>query len=250
MTGGPERRDESVTFSLRELTKLEDERIEKEKQTREARAEAAEAAREAADRRERATLEARERAAAEERARARRLEVEEEARREAMSRAAVEQARIEVEARTRAEESDRERRHELELQRLRLSTRPTRGIGALLSSGLGGAVVGVAGCLVVVFAVTKPASDRRIQDLDRAVATAEGRASALERRVEEQSAKLAEAQGALEAARDQAAHPPTPAPRPAAVTPAKPGFVAPPSRKPPAEGPCVNRFDPLCGHIP
>jgi colicin import membrane protein len=250
MTGGSERRDESVTFSLRELTKLEDERIAKEQQAREASAQAAEAAREATERRERAALEAREREASEERARARHLEVEEEARREAMSRAAVEQARIEVEARTRAEESDRERRHELELQRMRLEARPARGLGALVSSGLGGAAVAIAGCLVVVFAVTKPASDRRIQELDRAVATAEGRASALERRVEEQSATLAETQRALDAARDLAAPPPAPAPRPAAATPVKTGFVAPPPPKPPAEKPCANRFDPLCFHIP
>jgi hypothetical protein len=250
MTGGSERRDESVTFSLRELTKLEDERIEKEKQAHEARAHAAEAAREAAERRERAALEARERDASEERARARRLEVEEEARREAMSRAAVEQARIEVEARTRAEESDRERRHELELQRMRLEARPARGVGALVSSGLGGAALALAGCLVVVFAVTKPASDLRVRELDRAVASAEGRASALERRVEEQTAKLAETQRALDAARDQAAHPPAPAPRPAAATPVKSGFAAPPPPKPPAEKPCVDKFDPLCGHLP
>ena len=108
MTGSPERRDESVTFSLKELMKLEDERICQERQAREARELAVKSAREDAERREREELAAKDRAAEEERERARFREMEEEARREAMQRAAIEQARITVEARTRAEESDRE----------------------------------------------------------------------------------------------------------------------------------------------
>src|SRR5262245_46952258 len=104
MTG----KEESVTFSLKELAKLEDERIDQENRMREAREKAAVAAREDATRKEREELEARERAAADERERARFREMEEEAKREAMSRAAVEQARITVEARTRSEEAERE----------------------------------------------------------------------------------------------------------------------------------------------
>ena len=250
MTGGAERRDESVSFSLRELMKLEDERIDQEKQARDAREHTAKLAHEESERKARAELEAKERAAADERERVRRLEVEEEARREAMSRAAVEQARIAVEARTRADESDRERRHELELQRMRLESQKKPPLGAFLGSGLVGAGVAVVGCMVLLFAVAKPESDRRIADLDRAVANAEGRATALERRVDEQNAKLAEAQKALDAARDQLAHPPAPVPAKAGPTTPKVGVAAPLPVKPPAEKPCINRFDPLCGHIP
>lgn len=254
MTSGEGRRDESVSFSLRELMKLEDERVDGERQQREARERAAKLAREEAERRERAELEARERTAAEERERARRIEVEEEARREAMSRAAVEQARIAVEARTRADESERERRHEIELQRMRTEGQRKPALGGYLASGLGGAAVAVAGCMVLMFAVAKPASDRRVADLDRAVATAEGRASTLERRIDEQNLKLAEVQKALDAARDQLAHTPPPPPNVGPTTPQKGPFAAPggtsTSIKPPVEKPCVNKFDPLCGHIP
>jgi colicin import membrane protein len=203
MTGGPERRDESVNFSLKELMKLEDERISQERQAREARELAAETAREDAARRERAELEARERATAEERERARFREMEEEARREAISRAAVEQARITVEARTRAEESDRERRHELELQRMRTETVQKPGPGGYIASALGGAAACLAIALVLHFSVSKPAADLRIAELDRAVAAADGQANGLGRRVDEQSARIKKLEDALREKEDE-----------------------------------------------
>ena len=204
MTSGPERRDESVQFSLQELMKLEDERVREEKTIALAREEAAAKARAEDDRREREALAAREKADADAREAARRAEVEEEARREALSRAAVEQARIEVEARTRAEESDRERRHELDLVRLRAENAPKPTAKTLLLGSFGGvvlaALVGLAGFLAVV----KPNADRavdeararatsdasRAEDLARRLATETQRAEALARDLETANAKV------------------------------------------------------------
>ncbi|MDB5216675.1 MAG: type 3 domain protein precursor [Myxococcaceae bacterium] len=257
MTGGPERRDESVNFSLKELMKLEDERITQERQAREARELAAKNAREEAERREREELAAKDRAAADERERARFREMEEEARREAMQRAAVEQARITVEARTRAEESDRERRHEIELQRLRAETVKKPGPGGYVASALGGAAVALALCLVMHFAVSKPASDRRIAELDRAVAGAEGREGELGRRVDEQKLRIGQLEKSLSDMQDELSkRPPL-----AVVTPKAPAGPVGPKHggsgagsdsskgKGPNDGPPCPKFDPLCFHI-
>lgn len=254
MTGGPERRDESVNFSLKELMKLEDERISQERQAREARELAVKAAREEAERRERDALQARERAEAEERERARFRELEEEARREALQRGAVEQARITVEARTRAEESERERRHELELQRMRAEASKKAGPGALIGSAVGGAVLAVAVCLVLFFAVSRPATERRVAELDRAVAGADGRADALGRRVDDQKERIAQLEKALRDAQSEltAKAAPPPPKAPATGPRSGGGGVIPPKAHPPNANdgpPCANKFDPLCGHI-
>jgi hypothetical protein len=172
MTG--ERRDESVQFSLHELMRLEDERIAREKRDREAAEAAAIAAREASERRER---EERERAIAATHERERTLRFEEEARREAMSRAAVEQARISVEARTRAEESERERRHELELAKLRMDVARPHGPGLLLGSGAVGAALAFAVCGAAYFGEIRPAQARTVEGLEGAVARAEAKAN-------------------------------------------------------------------------
>lgn len=257
MTGGPQR-DESLSFSLEELKQLEEQRITQEREAREAREKAAKLARDEADRRARAELEARELAANEARERARFREMEEEARREAIQRAAVEQTRITVEARTRTEEADRERRHEIELQRLRAETTTRPGPGGLVASALGGAALVVGLSLVVHFAVSRPAAERRIGELDRAVAGADSRADELGRRVEDQKLRIAQLEKSLGEAQAELTR------RPAAPPPKPPGQSGQRQPGPKAAGhgsskpnlthandgpPCADRFDPLCGHI-
>ena len=252
MTGGPERRDESVTFSLKELMKLEDERVDQEKQAREQRELSAKTAREEAARRERVELEAKERAAAEERERARLRELEEEARRDAIQRATIEQARITVEARTRAEESERERRHELELQRMRAETVKKPGPGGFIGCGLGGAAFALAVCLVLHFAVSKPASDKRVAELDRAYAGADGRAGELDRRVEEQKSQLGELKESLAAAKaeiERLKAPPQPPRVKPPVVPTTSKGGGPAVKTNINDGPPCDPHDPLCGHI-
>lgn len=253
---GPERRDESVQFSLKELMKLEDERVDGEKREREARDRREREAREEAARRERAELEARERREAEAREQARRAELEEEARREAMSRAAVEQARIGVEARARAEEAERERRHEVELLRLRQDSRPKPGAGLVVGAALGGAALASLLGVVVHFAALGPAAERRVAEAALQAAAETSRANELDRRVAEQSARLESMKGELEVAKSDLAKlhaAATPVKAPAG--PGGPGGVHPPVTrgdklpKTPDEKPCLDEHDPLCGTI-
>ena len=252
MTGGPERREESVSFSLKELMKLEHERIDQEKQAHEARERSAKEAREAAERKERAELAAREQAASEARERVRRAQREEEARLESIQRAAVEQMRITVEARTRAEESERERSHERELQRMRLEGQKKPGLGALVGSGLGGVALALAAFLLFFLGAAKPAADRRIAELDTTAAAAQSLVSTLEQRVDEQSARITTLTKQLEAARAQLAAAADAAKAPPTTTAGpRGGGGAPVPRKPlPKEGPCIDPHDPMCFHIP
>jgi hypothetical protein len=253
MTTGPERRDESVSFSLKELMKLEDERVGQEREVRAARERAANDAREETARRARAELEARERAEADERERARFREMEEEARREAMQRAAVEQARITVEARTRAEEAERERSHERELLRMRAETAKKPGPGGFIGGGLGGAAIAIAAALVLHFAVWRPGADTRLAALDSAAAAADGRAGELGRRVEEQKERIAQLEKSLRETQAELAVRAAPAPKAPTGPSSVPRSGTAPSRpKPPNVNdgpPCLNKFDPLCGHI-
>lgn len=252
MTGGTERRDESVSFSLKELMKLEDERIDQEKTSREARERSAKLASDEAERRAKADLAARARAEADERERTRRIEREEEARLEAMQRATVEQARITVEARTRAEESERERSHERELQRMRLEGQKKPEIGALIGSGLAGTAFALAGFMVFFFAAAKPASDHRIAELDGHLSAAEDRGRALDRRLDDQNIKLAAVTKELEAARKLVAAQPAPALVGPTTTTGRPPVGHPPTppRIPVKEEKCADPHDPLCFHIP
>lgn len=251
MTNRPERRDESVQFSLKELMKLEDERIGEEKKARDER-EAAEArAREETARKEREALAAREREEADARERQRREMVEEEARREAMSRAAVEQARIGVEARARAEESERERRHEIELVRVRAESQKKPAIGGFIGSGLAGAGVVLLAALLVHFGMVKPESARRVAELEQGVAVAETRADQLSRQSAKQADELAAMKRELDAAKALLASPPPVAKTPPTTPAGGKGPIAAPPPKPrlPDEKPCADEHDPLCGTI-
>ena len=256
MPSGPTgRRDESVQFSLKELLKLEDQRIEEQARERDAREAAAARASAEDERRRRAEAEAQARAAEEDRERQRRTELEELARREAMQKAIVEQARLEVEARTRGDERERERRHEMEIARLRTS-KNSSSLGALVgASALGGGVMLMV-TLGLHFGVQKPAGERHIAELREDITAAKGRADELARQLEEQR-RLADERGRqLADARDQiralAAKTPAAPPSPHArgklgLTPSTSGAQTPaPTPAPkPVEKDCLPG-DPMC----
>jgi hypothetical protein len=192
MTIGTGRRDESVQFSLKELLKLEDERLEEQTRERQAREAATVREREENERRRRAEAEAQARAEAEAREQRNRIELDELARREAMQKALVEQSRVEVEARTRADERERERQHELAIERLRSESKTGTSIGSLaFAAALGGGVMLVV-ALGVQLGVVKPAAERRIAQLEQSVTIAEGKAQELGRRIDEQQRTIGE----------------------------------------------------------
>jgi hypothetical protein len=250
MTG--ERRDESVSVSLRELEKLENERQDREKRQREAHAVAMQRTRDEAAKKEREALAAKERAEAEERERVRLREVEEEARREAMSRAAVEQARIGVEAKTRAEEADRERRHELELARVRAESKNQSGAGVVVGSGLVGFAIAIAVCCGVYFGAVRPANARTIATLENDIADANAKTRELRSDSIEQSKRIADMQTKLDAANNEIASLKNASKAPA-TQPRGGTFRAPTGSRLPASpttgfgNVCAGPGDPACG---
>jgi hypothetical protein len=249
MPSGPTgRREESVRFSLKELLKLEDERLEEQERAKNAREAALAREREEAERRRRVEAEADARAEAEARERQRQVELEELARREAMQKAIVEQGRLEVEIRARADERERERHHELAIEKLRSEGKSGQSIGGLIAaSAMGGAIMlGV--MLAVQLGVMKPAANRRIAELQQSVIAADSRADDLTRQLADQRRLVGERDRQLVEARTQidalktkkpSSVPAAPAPSPHKLGP------PPPAPKAPAQPDC-DPHDPMC----
>jgi hypothetical protein len=124
----------SVTFSLAELARIEEERVRQEDDRRARTREKDARERREAEARRRAEEEARIAAEAEARAKRARAEAEEKVRLEARERAAAEVARIEAEARVRLEASSAQRAHELVILRARIETGHRRLLYALASA--------------------------------------------------------------------------------------------------------------------
>jgi hypothetical protein len=256
MGSGADRRDESISFSLRELTNLEQARVDEERIARDV---LAAREREARLESERALVRARaeqERLEHDERERIRRQHAEEEARLEALSRAAVEQARLAVEVGARAEEAERERRHERELAELAIRHKtPSR----ILLGGvcvLVGVAVGLVPCVLLragyeasraderTLANTREealanrlrASDARAENATREFDTLRAEGAALRGEVAGLQSKLKSV--SLTEAGKVWACPPGKAPtaRPVAV-----------GTKPATVDPCAGSRDPLCG---
>lgn len=255
MTSG-ERRDGSVSVSLQELRRLEDDRIDREKKSREADVIAAQRKHDAEVAMRREAEAARLRSEEEAKERIRLRDVREEAEREAMSRAAVEQARVAVEARTRAEEVERDRRHEIELARARAESQRTSGAVVVIGSGFVGFALALASAVVAYFSVVQPANARAIADLESRVGAAELRANdeaidlTRERmRASKAESDLAASMKTIETLRGTAQTSFTCPPPPSR---GGHGNVLRPkgsASNPIDSGPCVNEWDPLCGRI-
>lgn len=247
MTEGGDRKDESVTFSLRELRELEEERIAREQRAAQEAAAQAARARQLAEQRAR---EQAERAAAEAREAARRTELEELAKREALQRAAVEQTRLEVEVRARADERERERRHEIEIARIRAVTeRPGFGLAALGGAAAVGAVLAGFAAFAVHMTAVAPAHAKRVADLERSVSAeqlraqgATGEADREQKRAADLERRASELRAEIDRKKPCPASPPT-TPKGGA-----PGGSSHPKRVEPI-GPVCQPGDPLCPTI-
>jgi hypothetical protein len=139
--------DASVTFSLAELARIEEERVRAEEINRAKMREKEAREQREAEARARSSEAARMAAEAEARARREREEAQEKARAEARERAAMEVARIEAEARARLEAANAERAHELAALRARAEGGSRRlqhvlaiALGLVLCGGAVGAV--------------------------------------------------------------------------------------------------------------
>ncbi len=241
MTGGPIRREQSDRFSLKELMKLEDERVQEQKRDRSLREQAAVRERAEVERRRREDAEAGERLAAETRERERRAELDGIARREAIQKAVVEQTRLEVEVRARAEERELERKHELELSRLRVEAAKKGQLGSLAGATLLGGGVMLFVAIGVHLGVVKPAVDRRVAELQVNVVAESTRADELVRELTERLEKTLGSQAqAIEQLKSKIPKQPS---APATTRKTDP----PPPPPPPVR--CLPG-DPLCPTIP
>jgi hypothetical protein len=243
----------SVSFSLKELMRLEDERVAFER----------EAARKRSEDRERAVAEEARRAeelalasARQEEERLRRHDregKEEEARLDGMKRALVERERVVAEQAVREAEVARLRSHELELARMR---REGSGSAKVAWSVAAASVLALATGVVAYAAMLRPDMDRRLaaahaeataqsDAMDKSqkqlaelgtrvsglavqLQTESARATSLERQLDEAQKKLADHRGVA----------PPPAPHHPKVIQNQPtGLI---------DGPCKNVGDPLC----
>lgn len=156
--------ENSVTFSLQELARIEEERV-REEETKRARArEIAARERQEAEARRRAEEEARIAAAEQAREARSREEAAEKAIREARARAEIEVARMQAEAKARLEADNAARAHELEVLRARRESGRKNwiyGLGVALGLALVGGGVAVFESSQRVSALERDASQLR-----------------------------------------------------------------------------------------
>lgn len=195
-------RDDSILFSLDGLMDVQKKRVEREHAARLREAEVALALQQ---QRERLRCEAEVRKA-HSLAEAARLEAqrrrEEDARLEALKRAAVETARIEVEARARLEMMEQQQAHERRMQELRETTRRGRArVFAVLGFGLS-TLLGVAS-LGAYYGKLKPDAERLRVAYTDLVSAERSRADETRRLLERSDQRKGELERELQLARDR-----------------------------------------------
>ncbi|AUX47216.1 carbohydrate-binding protein [Sorangium cellulosum] len=245
--------ESSVLFSLKQLMRLEDQRLREEREAAQRRALAEQEARRALERQALAEEEARLRAEEERRRREEAAAREEAARLEAIRAAAVEKARVEAEQRARIEALEKQQEHERSLaalagdaqrRRLRRLVAAGSALGALVTAATLGLYLGKirpdAERARAEHAATRAQHERRLAEL-------EGDLAARERQIRDLSlayqtvrseAEKAELQRKLNEAR-----------RDRDVIQGR--ITRPPAQPPPKVEPCVcNEGDPMCGCLP
>ncbi len=253
MTGYGSRAEGSVSFSLNELMRLEEERVLHEREDARLRREAAQRSAEEAERTARAEADARARSEHLRRAEEERCAREEEARLEGIRRAVLLRERLVAEQGARDAEVLRLRQHELEL--VRLKQNGTRRM-ALCAGWAVAAMcfVSLVACVAIYTTHLKPAAERRLAQasaesalgnesienaqrhldqlrqrvggLSQQLKTAEERATILEKQLRDLRA---------EHSRRNGTHPPPLLPTPTHVP--KTGLI---------DGACRHPGDPLC----
>jgi hypothetical protein len=190
-------------FSLRELDRMEEERVRTLAEAAERERALGERTRREAEERERQQRSAQERAEEDARREVERRAREEAARIEAIHRTTAEAARLEVEAKTRAAAREQEQRHELELERTRLGTGGARTRGTL-AAGLFGAVVAGGVAMAAHYGVTVPREHARATEAESALASRDVTIADLRANAGVADARARALEGDLTAARAQA----------------------------------------------
>jgi colicin import membrane protein len=160
----------SVMFSLQELERMEEERVRALADAAQREHLLRDRARREQEERERLGRLARERAEEDSRREVERRAREEAARIEAIHRATTEAARLEVEARARAEARELERRHELDLERARLTSGGAKSRGTALAV-LFGALIAAGVAMAAHYGVVAPRERSRATEADATIAS-------------------------------------------------------------------------------
>jgi colicin import membrane protein len=242
----------SVLFSLGELMKIEEQRVDEERRRHDDERAAAEAARLEAEARAAAERSARieaERARAELEARAAR---EEEARHQAMRAAAIERARIEAEERARLAAMTAAQEHEQQLVALREDASKKR-----LSRWLGGSIAAAillgAGALGVYWGKIRPEAEARERAAAAELDRVKGELDRTKRELAQREAAVADLQRERDLATDARQRAELDArilAEQRKITELRKGPIARPDDKPPPPPPprpCGNADDPLNG---
>jgi colicin import membrane protein len=230
----------SALFSLKELMRLEESRIEEERAQRQRQEEAAERARQEAARLARENELARVRAEAERRREAERRARDEAARIEAVRLAEIERARVEALERAKSEALSAQRAHEQRLAAIGASETNKR-LRFTMWSGAAALVLLAAGGAGLYFGHLKPSADERARGLEAIIAQRRAETERMQRALDDQNHIVDELQNQMK---------PAPDPKPAVEAKPPPPKPAPRRLKdkprPPTSCTC-DPHDPLCG---
>jgi colicin import membrane protein len=193
----------SVTFSLLELGRLEEQRLREEREAEAARRRQEQEARDEAERRAARELEDRETREAEARRSEERREREEAARVEAIKAAIVEKARKEADARAIAEEREQQHRREVELTSVARGHVEKRLVRISVAQAVALVAV-IAGAGVGYLAGIAPQNERRVAAVSAEVAERDQTIASLRAEVASASAALGAAHKDLSVAGDRA----------------------------------------------
>jgi colicin import membrane protein len=235
----------SALFSLKELMRLEDDRVRSEEQLRRIEAEGTERAREHAERALRERENARLRLEENRRHENDRKKGEDAARIEAIGLAEIERARIEAIEKARGDALSIQRAHERKMAALSGSATKKRLRRALVLAATTG-VACVIGLAVFYFAGIKPRADQQARALEAMIRTQRAERDQLQRDLDEHNRKVLELEDRMRAEQEATNNVARPSPR---SIPRQPSAPRPALKKSPREAtPCTcDQHDPLCG---
>jgi colicin import membrane protein len=232
----------SALFSLKELMRLEESRIEEERAQRQRTAEAAERARQEAARMARENELARVRAEEERRREAGRRARDEAARIEAVRFAEVERVRVEAFERAKSEALSAQRAHEQRLAAIGAGESKKR-LRVTMWSGAAAFVLLAAGGAGIYFGHLKPSAAERARGLEAIIAQRRAETDRMQKALDDQNRIVRDLQDQMKPAAPPERKPAAAPPKPAAPA----GKIThPPPPKPPPPCTC-DPHDPLCG---
>jgi colicin import membrane protein len=234
----------SALFSLKELMRIEETRIQEEREQRRRQTEAAERAQQEAARAAREREAARVRLEEERRLDDARRVREEAARLEAVRAAEVERARVEATERAKTEALSAQRVHEQRLAAIGAGETKKRLRWATWF-GAAACVALVAGGAGLYYGQIKPSADERTRGLEAIIAQRRAQTEEMQRAIDAQNRRLQELQDQMREEKQPTAPPADVKPATPKVSGSHKGNVRSP---PPPPKPCTcDPHDPLCG---